>query len=210
MDIVTFEDFKEYHPLILGGAGQSLTEAYNLCKYLKATDNIDGDVIEVGVHNGGSAQILKKYKNSKKKLFLFDTFEGLMDCGSKDTLKNGMMSFDYSYVQDFFKYETDVIITKGYFPESAVNILPRKISFVHLDVDTYTSTLSSLNYIFDFMVDGGTIVIHDYINNPETPGVTAAVDEFLINKKEKIITESSGDVSRRLTQGIIIKCESSL
>jgi len=201
MDLTNFENFKIFHPTIVGGAGQSLEEAFNLCNYLERTNNLEGDIIEVGVWNGGSAQILKKYKSVNKKLFLFDTFDGLKDCISDvdSNLTNGMMYYDYDYVIDLFKKDDDVIITKGYFPNSAIDILTNKLSFVHLDVDTYQSTLNGLNFVYDKMVTDGIIIIHDYINNPDTKGVPLAVNEFLEDKKENII------IPNGKTQGIIIK-----
>jgi hypothetical protein len=202
MGLTNFENFKEFHPSIIGGAGQSLEEAFNLCKYVEKTNLINGDLIEVGVWNGGSAQILNRYKSKNKKLFLFDTFDGLKDCNNKldgDFLENGMMVYDYNYVVDLFKDNEDVIITKGYFPKSAKDILTNKLSFVHIDVDTYQSTLNGLNFLYDKMEVGGVIVIHDYVNNPHTKGVLLAVDEFLENKIEKII------VPEGKTQGVIIK-----
>ena len=42
----------------------------------------------------------------------------------------------------------------------------------------------------DKMAEGGVIVVHDY-NNPELPGVTKAVDEWLIKKPFKLVQKDS-------------------
>jgi len=53
-----------------------------------------------------------------------------------------------------------------------------KYSFVHLDTDTYESTIRGLEYFSTRMSIGGSIVIHDYYNS-QCPGVSVAVDKFM-------------------------------
>ena len=49
-------------------------EANQICMAVNAVKNIDGDMAEVGVYQGGSAKLICEFKQSNK-LHLFDTFE---------------------------------------------------------------------------------------------------------------------------------------
>ena len=52
---------------------------------------------------------------------------------------------------------------------------------MHLDVDTYATTLDSLTFFWNKIVASGVILIHDY-NSQGCPGVKKAVDEFMSTK----------------------------
>jgi O-methyltransferase len=170
---------------------QTDLEAESLYEATIKANEIDGDMAEVGVYNCGSATIINEFKSKNKKLYLFDTFKGLVDCQpNKDTvLKNGEIkpTIQLDAVKDMFKND-NVDVISGYFPNSAPNeFKSKKFSLIHLDVDTYQSTLNSLNYFYDKMSIGGYIICHDYKNQfGSTSGVPIAVDEFLSEKNEKV------------------------
>ena len=50
--------------------------------------------------------------------------------------------------------------------------------FAFLDGDLYTSIKTSLKLVENRMAKDGIIIVHDY-NNPELPGSSRAVDEWL-------------------------------
>ena len=79
------------------------------------------------------------------------------------------------------------IIRKGFFENLTDDDLPEKICFAFLDGDLYESIKTSLRLVESRMSDGGVIIIHDY-NNPELPGSTRAVDEWLLAHKNKRLT----------------------
>jgi len=196
---IMFTDFDKFYPKL--DIGQTYDEAYNLASNTYLTYDVDGDIAEVGVYSGGSAKVINEYKNKKKTLFLFDTFEGLKDCCEKDGeyLQNGFFTHDYEHVKKMFEGDDSVVLVKGYFPESTNTLIDNtKFSFIHLDVDTYQSTLNCLNYFYDKINKGGIIVVHDYTNNNQTEGVPLAVNEFLSDKAETVMTLGT-------SQGIIHK-----
>lgn len=211
--MIDFEEFSEYYESIrFIGVGQSYDEAYNLCKFTLQTNLIEGDIVEVGVAQGGSAKIISNYKSKTKKMYLFDTFEGLMDCSEKDAegyLINGIMSYPEQGILDLFKDDDSVKVVKGYFPESAYDTLANsEISLLHLDVDTYRSTLGALEYCYDKISPGGVIICHDYLNNANTKGVQYAVNEFFVDKKEFVcIGKNSSKTEKRgaISHCIIVK-----
>ena len=152
--------------------------------------NVEGDIIEVGVYEGGSAAIISNILTSSsidKKLFLCDTFEGLKDSSGNEsdcTLPNGAYASDFERVKKIFEDYKNVEVIKGYFPESATEeIKESKFSLVHLDVDTYLSTLNCLEFFYPRMSKNGIIISHDYNS---IPGVTRAIDSFFLSKPEVV------------------------
>ena len=70
-----------------------------------------------------------------------------------------------------------VICVVGEFPATFYVSHPISVSFVHVDMDTYISTLYALLLFHPLMIDGGVFMIHDY-DNHGLPGVKRAADEF--------------------------------
>ena len=139
-------------------------------------DDIDGDVAEVGVARGGSAKLLANIF-SNKKIHLFDTFQGL----PHDDILSGTVIGDFSESEStaretLSKFD-NIEINVGVFPETVNLENTNNYSFVHLDADTYKSTMDGLIYFYPRMNKGGVILIDDYMFD-ELPGVTLAVLEF--------------------------------
>ena len=188
--------------------GQSLYELYYLCLGTSISRNFNLDIAEVGVYSGGSASFINRMKDPNQKLYLIDTFEGLKDCQEQDQggrVWNGLadslkeLNVTFEDVKSRFDGE-NVEFIKGYFPECAPAEFENKtFGFVHLDVDTYLSTLNCLNYFYPKMIDGGVIVVHDYINE-HAPGVSKSVDEFVQATGAGIMIPRVGT-----TQAIIFK-----
>lgn len=202
-----FDELVEFFESI-SGCGQTYHEAHRICKTVEDCNDKEGVFVEVGVHEGRTAQIIKKYANPNKEIMLFDTFEGLVYCNARLDgwyLVDGMISSEYESVRKIFENDKNVKLYKGVFPDSGREVLQgKKISFVHLDVDTYQSTYDSLVFLYDKIEPGGVIIIHDYTNNPHTPGVKKAVDLFFKGKQDFLFIPENDD-SRMNTQIIITK-----
>jgi hypothetical protein len=110
----------------------------------------------------------------------FDTFTGLADVG--DTDKHWGISYFRENQYAATKESVDAYLAEfpatetiaGYFPASAERVEDRLFSFVHLDVDTYRSTLESMRYFWPRLVNGGMIITHD----SHAEGVANAIREF--------------------------------
>jgi hypothetical protein len=181
---------------------QSYDECYNIYQLIKLTNNLDYPIVEIGVYNGGSSFLINKCRNKNKRLYLFDTFEGLLDVNINDNyVKNGQIKTENEKnIYDLFKDEENIKIIKGYFPDvikDDIDFNNQKFSFVHLDVDTYQSTLNCLMYFYDKMIKNGIILTHDY-SNTNALGVNKSFNEFFKDKSEHIIHLFD-------TQGMIIK-----
>ena len=73
-------------------------------------------------------------------------------------------------------YEDQVVIRKGFFPETAQG-LEERFALVSIDVDLYAPTLAGLEYFYPRLVRGGAILLHDY-NSLQFDGVRKAVEEY--------------------------------
>jgi hypothetical protein len=165
--------------------GQAVEEYIILAEIVEKCNSIFGQFVEVGIGDGTTSQLILNLKNKDKTLFMCDTFEGLVDVGQFDSLPNGFACYSYEWFTKANQYvnDPDVTLVNGYFPDSATEEMNNsKYSFVHIDVDTYESTLKSLEYFSTRMTVGGVIVSHDYINQ-YTPGVARAIDEFMVGKE---------------------------
>jgi len=169
-------------------------------KFLKETELIEGDVLELGVYKGGAttlfAHFLKKI-NSKKKVYACDSFKGFpyddKFSGHKSAKKGWFSDTSYEYViKKFQEFEVDdkIEIIKGLFQEIAPQKLSdKKFSFILFDFDLYQSTIQALHFVYPRMPKNGIMVFQNYErkdkNNPDW-GETKAVDEFFADKGMKI------------------------
>ena len=155
-------------------------EAHAILTLARAQAAIDGDMAEVGMFQGGSAKLICTAKGSAR-FWGFDTFEGLVDVGDHDThwgtkfFRNGTYRAAYDDVSRYLSDQSGVTLVKGYFPSSAGAATDCHFSFVHLDVDTYASTLESLRFFWPRLSDRGIIVTHD----SHAEGVGRAAREFV-------------------------------
>lgn len=138
---------------------------------------IEGQVAEVGVYKGEFAQYLNKYF-SDRKLYLFDTFEGMSENTEVYDVTKGKSFADTSLetVMQKMSYPDQCVIRKGYFPKTAENI-EDGFAFVSLDTDLYDSILAGLEFFYPRLSRGGYIFVHDYWPNT-WKGVKKAVLEY--------------------------------
>ncbi len=164
-------------------------EAYQLYMCVKRTQKIKGDIAEVGVYRGGSAKVICEARG-KKTLYLFDTFEKHPDVREFDKLyrKKRFLSTQKE-VENYLKKYSDVHIFRGVFTKTAQAVEDKIFSFVHLDVDTYESTMGCLGFFYSRVNTGGIMLLHDYINpsDPCTLGAQRAIDDFFCNKPEPLL-----------------------
>lgn len=181
--------------------GTQLSEALYIIYYLNKSKKIEGDVCEFGCANGAtSALIANELRHSTKKLWLFDSFEGLSLPSEKDKLINdmfnlkkmnnykGTMSYQknevISRLRDTKISEKRYKIIKGFIEKSInSNKLPNKISFSFIDFDLYEPIKIALDYNNKHLLKGGYIIVDDY--EYFSSGVKQAVGEFLSENKYK-------------------------
>lgn len=167
-----------------------------LYKSLMQAQRKDGDVIECGVYKGGTAALLASCLfavNPQKKLYLFDTFEGMPETHlTKDVHKQGDFSdTSLEAVAEFVGFPEIVNFKKGFLPKTFIGMENAQFCFAHIDVDIYRSILDALEYIWPRLVVGGLIIFDDY-GFPSCPGARDAVDEFFDDKESVPICLPTG------------------
>lgn len=153
--------------------------------------SIPGDFVEMGCYKGDTSLVLaellveKSVEKGVKKLWIYDSFQGLPEKGLKDesvlgeNFKSGELFVTKREVKErFLRAGLPVpIIKKGWFSELKSMDLPKEIAFAFLDGDFYESIRDSLRLVVPRMNRNGVIVVHDY-TNAALPGVKRAADEF--------------------------------
>jgi O-methyltransferase len=149
-----------------------------------------GDVLEVGVWRGGTARILYDYLTGGDKLYLADTFTGVVKSSEMDTLYRGGEHADTSeeIVRSLF-VGLDIdrfIFLKGIFPDKTGDmLLSRRLKFVHIDVDTHDSARDIFEFVWDRIIPGGVVVFDDYgFNGCE--GVTQFFNDLSVSDGLKL------------------------
>ena len=149
---------------------------------------IEGDIVECGSARGGSAALMAltlRRLNARRKLWLFDTFEGLPAPTSQDPdfeladLFTGSCVGTVEEVRGLFQrlqVAEDVAFVKGLFQETLPITPIDNIAVLHIDGDWYESVKTCLDALYDKVVPGGVVQFDDY---GYWAGARKAVDEFL-------------------------------
>ena len=114
-----------------------------------------------------------------KRLYLFDTFEGMPETDAdKDWHKQGDFSdTSLETVSAYVGHADLCVVCKGSIPETFAGLESAQVAFAHIDVDIYKSIIDCLQFIWPRVTFGGFVVLDDY-GFPSCRGARAAVDEF--------------------------------
>jgi hypothetical protein len=160
---------------------------YRALRYV-VKQGIAGDVVECGCARGGSAALMAltlRQLGSQRKLWLFDTFEGLPAPSTEDPdfeiadLFTGTCVGTLGEVRKLFdrlNIAEDVRFVKGLFQETLPSTPVSRIAVLHIDGDWYESVKVCLDSLYDKVVPGGVIQLDDY---GYWQGARKAVEEFL-------------------------------
>lgn len=185
---------------------QALTKF--ICRYelFKKQLDINGSIVEVGVHRGQSlmawahlSSILEPV-NYLRKIIGFDTFEGFVALHENDTkgisehlhsggfaaeenaeadLREAIRLFDKNRLMNHIP---KVELVRGDVSRTLPSYLKENqqliVSLLHLDADLYTPTSDTLKLILPRMPKGG-IIVFDELNMKLFPGETIAMLESL-------------------------------
>ena len=170
--------------------GITTVEAFSIYNAVVSTAKVPGDIAELGVFKGGSARLICEVKGQRA-LHLFDTFKGLPPVDEGDFNQNdntpyheGQFTSPLKEVREYLRDFQNIHFYGGLFPGTARTLTDKTFSFVHLDVDTYTSTRDALRFFYPRMSPGGLLISHDYLN---ATGVRKAFDEFFADRPEPIV-----------------------
>lgn len=202
-------------------------EIYNFCKPYTMTSvermyslycsvkyilskGLEGDFVECGVWRGGSSMLVAKMLVNRniynRKIYLYDTFEGMPPSSNEDISYKGQDAKTLFYANIKNKEESawcladladvkknlistnfpesNLIFVKGKVEETLPSNQPSgKIALLRLDTDWYESTKHELNVLFPLLVENGILIIDDY---GHWQGCRKAVDEYFDSNKYSI------------------------
>lgn len=151
---------------------------------------VEGAAADLGAYRGDISWQLNALMPNRK-LYLFDTFTGY---DSRDIAKEQELGLsnaqvgeysltrkEYENVEDRLlarmPYPENVIVRKGWFPETAFDLEDEKYAFVHMDTGLYHPTYSGIQYFLPRMSKGGVIVVSGYEDGKKA-GVRQAIADL--------------------------------
>ena len=204
---LTFPDPKD-KKFIRDDIEQDIPRRYAVYSLAKQALNIDGHFLELGVHHGTNIVLLAdicdevNHTSDRKAIYAVDSFEGLSAPKDKDLSVEGFMEWKKhslkvdeevpSRLRSLTRsYLGGVHVVKGWIPDVLSTLKIEKLSFVIVDVDLYEPTKACIEYAYPLLSVGGIMFFDDYAIRG-IPGAKLAVDEFLEDKRETLLTLFDG------------------
>ena len=140
--------------------------------------------LEFGVASGNTINYISKFTNDK--VYGFDSFEGLPEKW-RDGFDKGLFSRNGNLPQ----VNSNVELIKGWFNETLLNFINthnKKVSFIHMDADLYSSTKYIFDVLKDYINTDCIIVFDELVNYPGFDGDKGELKAFY-----EFITENKVD-----------------
>jgi O-methyltransferase len=171
---------------------------YMAVRYLVEND-IAGDLVECGVWRGGSmrlaAMTLMALGRTDRRLFLYDTFDGMTKPGREDVDLHGEEAINswnqnqrnqtkwmYTSIEDVTEamaatgYPMDKIkFIKGPVEQTIPGTMPGAIAMLRLDTDWHSSTKHEIEHLYPMLTRHGVLIVDDY---GHYRGSRKAIDEY--------------------------------
>ena len=139
---------------------------YALNKALENNNIEKSFYLEFGVFRGDSinsfSKILSNYNN---KIYGFDSFEGLKE----DWVGTDVQRGHFDLGGKIPKLNNNVIPIKGWVQDTLPNFLEKNnplINFIHIDLDTYSSTKFVLEKVKPYLQKGAILLFNEFYNYP--------------------------------------------
>lgn len=186
----------------------SIERMYSLYTAVKYAikNEIPGDFVECGVWRGGSSMMitltLAHLGVSDRKIYLYDTYEGMSDPTEADKDFVGRNAAEMleetkdrketsvwclagieDVTQNLFSTgypKENLIFVKGKVEDTLPATLPEQVALLRLDTDWYESTRHELIHLYPLLQKDGVLIIDDY---GHWEGCRKAVDEYFADKK---------------------------
>lgn len=190
----------------------SIEPLYTMYKNLQyiVEHKIPGDIVECGVWRGGMMQLtaltLKHLGDESRKLYLYDTYDGMPEPEQRDLSVDGG-SAHAAWQQHKSQGEKwgfggqleevrERILATGYPEQQCVfvkgmveNTIPdhspaSDIAILRLDTDLYSSTRHELEQLYPKLSQGGVLIVDDY---GYFQGAREATDEYFSKHNSRIL-----------------------
>ena len=156
----TFDHFKDIFKKTILFDSIDECRSYAIKNARENNQNNDGIYLEFGVYKGLSANFFSKYVN---KLYVFDSFEGLKEDWVGTSAPKGSLNLD----KNIPNLNSNIVPIVGWIEDTLDEFLKKhnpKISFVHIDVDTYRTTKYILERIKPHLKSGSVIIFDELYN----------------------------------------------
>jgi predicted O-methyltransferase YrrM len=190
VDIFSDKDFMLLYDQCKDYTMTTIERMYSLYQSMNyiLKNNIEGNFVECGVWKGGSSMLialmLQKQQMNNRKLYLYDTFEGMSEPSEFDKTFSGQSAevlltkekkeiqssvWCYSSLDEvkLNLYSTgfakeNIIFIKGKVEDTIKDNLPGNLSLLRLDTDWYESTKIELELLYPLLQNNGVLIIDDF------------------------------------------------
>jgi len=129
---------------------------------------VEGDFVECGVFRGLSTAVAARsldFGRLPREWYLYDTFTGV----PADQLNAGLENPGYfqapglyeAAVKRFAEY-SNIHVVRGRIPEVLADRAPRKVAFLHLDLNSAVAEAAALEFFMERFSPGAFVVLDDY------------------------------------------------
>ena len=199
-----FQDVPDAHKQVFQRVKPfTMTSEHNVYTLLRCLEHlkqhqIPGSIVECGVWRGGMMMAalhgLQLIGDTTRDVYLYDTFEGMVEPGAEDDEKARKLYVEYKRADGSSEWCRSTIdevkgnlasckypqeklhFIKGKVEESIPGVLPGQIALLRLDTDWYESTRHEFEHLFPLVAKGGFVIIDDY---GAWQGSRKATDEYL-------------------------------
>lgn len=143
-------------------------------EHIKLKHKPDTLWLEFGVASGNTINYISKFTNDK--VYGFDSFEGL-----PEKWRDGFDKGVFNRNGNLPSVNGNVELIKGWFNDTLVPFIQKhnkKVSFIHMDADLYSSTKYVLNVLKKYMDEDCIIVFDELLNYPGFDGDTGELKAF--------------------------------
>jgi len=178
----------------IGCGNKPYVNMFRNCWYI----GIDYSALDATPDAIGSAMViartLLKMGQADRKIFLYDTFQGMTEATEKDYQINDgspavnspamkQRNWCFASIEDVRKnlfstayLKENIIFVKGKIENTIPSTIPSVIALLRLDTDWYESTFHELVYLFPLLETYGVLIIDDY---GFWAGARNAVNEYI-------------------------------
>jgi hypothetical protein len=137
--------------------------------------------LEFGVYSGSTINYISQFTSNN--IYGFDSFDGLpedwIDDNNNIVLKKGFFSNNGNIPQ----VNNNVMLIKGLFQDTLDDFINsnnnKKITFVHIDCDLYSSTKFVLEKIHPYLSDNCVFVFDELVNINNDSNELRALNEYI-------------------------------
>ncbi|MCZ8183180.1 MAG: class I SAM-dependent methyltransferase [Beijerinckiaceae bacterium] len=125
---------------------------------------LEGDFVECACYKGVTARVICDNvdfaSRTDRHYYLYDLFDHDPTMPHLPMIEQSTQL--YGQVRQKFAPFPNVTVTRGRVPDVLAEVSPKKIAFMHLDLNNAESEIGALEVLFDRMVPGAVLVLDDY------------------------------------------------